>query len=65
MKTIENKTTRAIKVPLPGGKTLRLGPKQSGMVRDDAADHGAVKRMVEAETIAIYDKFSLTHDPRA
>ena len=64
MKTIENKTLRPIKVPLPGGKSLRLGPKQSGQVRDAAGDHPAVKRMVEAETIAVYDGISLAHDPR-
>jgi hypothetical protein len=64
MKTIENKTLRPIKVPLPGGKTLRLGPKQSGQVRDGAEEHGAVKRMVEAGTIAVYGGVSLAHDPR-
>lgn len=64
MKTIENKTQRPIKVPLPGGKSLRLGPKQSGQVRDEAAHHGAVKRMVEAETIAVYGGDTPTHGPR-
>ena len=64
MKTIENKTIRPIKVPLPGGKTLRLGPKQSGQVRDGAEKHPGVLKMVEAGTIDVYDGFSLSRNPR-
>ncbi len=55
MKTIRNLTRKPIKVPLPGGKVLRLGPKQDGSIRDQAAHHGAVQRMVEAGTIEIFD----------
>ncbi len=65
MKTILNMTIKPIKVPLPKGKSLRLGPKASGMVRDEAADHGAVKRMVEAGTIEVHDGFGHGHGPMA
>jgi len=65
MMTIENKTLRPIKVPLPGGKSLRLGPKQSGQVRDGSEKHGAVVRMVEAGTIEVFDGVSLSRNPKA
>ncbi len=64
MKTIENKTNRPIKVPLPRGKSLRLGPMQSGQVRDEAEHHGAVKRMAEEGTIAVYGGDTPTHGPK-
>ena len=38
MRTIVNKTTRPLRVPLPGGKVLHLGPKKSGQIADPAAD---------------------------
>ncbi len=65
MKTILNMTRKPIKVPLPNGKSLRLGPKASGMVRDDAPDHGAVKRLVEAGTIEVHDGSGFGHGPQA
>lgn len=63
MKTIRNLTIKPIKVPLPGGKSLRLGPKADGVVRDQAAEHGAVKRMVEAGTIEVLGGTSFGHGP--
>ena len=53
MKTIVNKTTRPLRVPLPGGKTLHLGPKKSGQIADPAADHPALRKLVEAGDIVI------------
>lgn len=64
MKTIENKTRRPVKVPLPGGKFLRLGPLLSGQVRDDAEHHGAVKRLVEEGTITLYGGDTPSHGPK-
>lgn len=65
MKTIRNLTVKPIKVPLPKGKSLRLGPKADGVVRDDAAEHAAVQRMVEAGTIEVLGGSSLGHGPTA
>lgn len=56
MATIINKTTKPISVPLPGGKRLRLAPRQSAEVRPKAVDHPAVKSLVEAGSIAIAGK---------
>ncbi len=48
MKTIKNTTTRPLRVPLPRGKTLHLGPRKSGQIADESADHAALKKLVEA-----------------
>jgi len=64
MTTIRNLTLKPIKVPLPAGKTLRLGPKKDGVVRANAAKHPAVIRMVEAGTIEVLDGTSVGHGPR-
>jgi hypothetical protein len=53
MKTIVNKTTRPLRVPLGGGKTLHLGPKKSGQITDPAADHPALRKLVDAGDIQI------------
>ena len=65
MKTVRNLTRKPIKVPLPGGKALRLGPGADGMVQDKAAHHPALLRMVEAETISILDGSAEGHGPAA
>lgn len=64
MKTIRNLTLKPIKVPLPGGKSLRLGPKADGMVHDKATQHGAVVRMVEAGSIEVLGGSSAGHGPQ-
>ncbi len=53
MKTIRNRTHRPIKVPLPQGRTLHLGPRQTGEISVHAVDHEGVRRLVEAGTIEI------------
>ena len=63
MKTIRNLTRKPLKVPLPGGKILRLGPKADGVVTDQATDYGAVMRMVEAGTIEVVGGSSHSHGP--
>lgn len=52
MKEIVNRTPRPIQVPLPGGKRLHLGPGKTGQVSDKAAEHPALLRLIEDETIA-------------
>jgi hypothetical protein len=55
MKTVINKTRGPIRIPLPLGKTLHLGPGKSGQIRDEAADHPKLKKLVEAGEIQIFD----------
>ena len=63
MKTVRNLTPKPIKVPLPGGKTLRLGPRADGTIQDTAAHHPALLRRVEAETIEVLSGTSAGHKP--
>jgi hypothetical protein len=55
VKTITNKTNKPIKIPLPGGKALHLGPDKSGQIRDEAAEHAPVQKLVDAGEIEIAD----------
>ncbi len=55
MKTVINKTPTALKLPLPGGKALHLGPRQTGQIRDDAPDHPALKKLIAAGKIELVD----------
>ena len=53
MKTIANKTRKPLKIRLPGGKTLHLGPLKSGQISDQAADDDSIRRLVKAKEIEI------------
>lgn len=53
MKTVTNKTQKPVRVPLPRGKTLHLGPGRSGQIASSAADHPQLKKLVEAGEIEI------------
>jgi hypothetical protein len=53
MKTLINKTRGPIKVPLPRGKSLRLGPSNAGQIRDEDVDHPALKKLIEAGDIEL------------
>jgi len=53
VKTITNKSHKPLKVPLPGGKFLHLGPLKSGQIADGAVDAPALKRLVKSGEIEI------------
>jgi hypothetical protein len=53
MKTIKNLTYRPLRIALPGGKTLHLGPAQSAKVADAAIDRPALKKLLEAGEIEV------------
>ncbi len=53
MPTIINKTTKPLSVPLPDGKTLHLGPRASGQVSARSAEHGPLKKLVEAGEVEL------------
>ncbi len=50
---ISNKTKRPLKISLPGGKLLRLGPGRVGQITPKAAEHPAVKQLIESGEIEI------------
>ncbi len=56
MKTVTNKTTRPLTVPLPRGKKLHLGPRKTGQITTEAADHAGLKKLVDAGEIEISDE---------
>ena len=53
MKTIRNKSALPIRVPLPRGKVLHLGPNMDGEIADNAVEHAALQKLVKAGTIEI------------
>jgi hypothetical protein len=54
MKTLINKTRAPLKIGLPGGKTVRLGPGKAGQIRDEDADGDAIKKLVEAGDLEVH-----------
>ena len=55
MKTVVNKTRAPLRIPLPRGKSLHLGPNKTGQIADGAEEHAAVKKLVEAGKVEIFD----------
>ena len=53
MKTVRNKTTRPLRVPLPGGKVLHLGPAKDAQIADNAAEHPGLLKLVKAGSLEI------------
>ncbi len=52
---IRNTTKRPLKVPLPGGKRLFLGPGASGQIAGKAIDHPPLKALVDSGEIVVVD----------
>ena len=61
MKTVTNKTHGPLKVPLPRGKSLRLGPLQSGQISHNDVDHEPLQRLVEGGDLEVLDDKSNAH----
>ncbi len=55
MATIRNNTKRPIKVPLPGGKFLRLSPGKTGEASSKAVEHPPLVALVEKGEITILE----------
>ena len=64
MKEIRNKTQRPMRIPLPGGKTLFLGPAQVAQIADSAAEHPGVEKLVEDGSIEILGKGERVSGPK-
>ena len=55
MASISNKAQRPLSVPLPGGKTLHLGPGKTGQVAPKALTHPPLKKLIDAGELAVVD----------
>ena len=55
MPTISNKTEKPLRVPLPRGKVLHLGPRMCAQVAAIAAQHPPLTALVTAGTIEILE----------
>lgn len=53
MKTIVNKSQKPIRIPLPGGRAMHLGPAKSGQISDHNAASPAVRKLVDAGVITL------------
>ncbi len=56
MKTIQNTTHSPIRVPLPRGKVLHLGPHKKGQIADHAAEHPKLQKLIEDGTLELVDE---------
>ncbi len=56
MKTIRNLTPLPLRITLPGGKVLHLGPRKTGQIAGPALDHHTVKDLLEAKKIEVLEK---------
>jgi len=52
---IRNKTKRPLRVLLPAGKKLHLGPGGTGQVVPKALEHPPLKKLIEAGEIEVLD----------
>ena len=50
---ITNLTKKPLSVSLPAGKKLFLGPGKSGQINWKAAEHPAVKKLIEAGEVKV------------
>ena len=59
---IKNKTNRPLSIALPGGKKLHLGPKKTGQIAANAAEHPALKKLIEAGDVELADEHNRFSD---
>ena len=50
---ILNKTSRPLRISLPGGKVLRLGPAKVGQITAKAVAHPAVQKLLEEGVVEL------------
>lgn len=54
-KAVVNKTQKPLKISLPQGKALHLGPRQKGQISIHSLEHPPVKQLLEEKKIDIFD----------
>ena len=64
MRTVRNTTQLPVRVPLPGGKTLHLGPAKTGQISDQAAEGplAAVRRFQPRKSLGGRPSYSFRFD---
>jgi hypothetical protein len=65
VKIVVNKTNAPVKVPLPRGKVLHLGPKKSGKIAHQDLEHPPLKLLIEEQTIEVEDDGAASSTERA
>jgi hypothetical protein len=55
MKTIKNTTNRPLRVPLPRGKVVHVGPAKTAEVTTEAAEYAGLQKLVTAGEIEFVD----------
>lgn len=55
VKTIRNKTHAPIRVPLPRGKVLHLGPDSEGQIAHTDVDHEPLQKLVGDGILEVVD----------
>ena len=53
MKTIRNRTQKPIRIQMPGGKLLHLGPQKTGQISDQTSKFPSFAKLVEAGDIEV------------
>lgn len=53
MKEIRNKTAKPLRIPLPRGKTLHLGPAQVAQIADKATELAGIQKLIEEGQIEV------------
>jgi hypothetical protein len=53
MTAVSNKTQRPLSVPLPGGRTLHLGPGKTGQISAKAVEDPRFKKLVDAGELEV------------
>ena len=56
IKTVVNKTRKPIRLSLPRGKTLYLGPSASGQVHDEVPERPQFKKLIKDGEIEVVDQ---------
>ena len=56
MPVVTNKTQKPVSVPLPGGKTLHLGPGKDGQISPRAAQSSGLLKLIEASQVEVDGK---------
>jgi hypothetical protein len=53
MRTVKNASASPLRIPLPGGKTLHLGPGKTASIRDSATEHPALKKLCDSGQVEL------------
>jgi len=65
MKTIRNTTHKPLRVPLPRGKVLHLGPQKTGEIAAGAEEHPPLVKLIEAGEIEVLGEGEHEHPSAA